>query len=186
MQLDTEENRRVADNIVRNEVICNVSVLITDALESVWDDADHPYEDLLYLTYEPDYSEAAAQTVLALEGDEQAIEQIVGWANDCGVITDEEPTNANLQAIAKVVTGDANLGFDFCQEFGIDTDTFEIEALEYWVVSDMLARNLEDLGESILHDWHGLTVWGRKTSGQSISADAVMLKVAQQVMAVDE
>lgn len=48
------------------------------------------------------------------------------------------------------------------------------EAFEHWIVSDWLAGKLEAAGEMVSHDIHGLTIWGRCTTGQAILLDAVI------------
>lgn len=69
---------------------------------------------------------------------------------------------------------------DECKEF-CDVnriDPYTVEALEHWIVSDYLANRLEENGEMISRDILGLTVWGRTCSGQSISMDGVIGKIA--------
>ncbi|MGJ8641726.1 MAG: hypothetical protein ACSHYA_20215, partial [Opitutaceae bacterium] len=51
---------------------------------------------------------------------------------------------------------------------------FEIEVFEHWIVSEWLADLLEKSGEIIERGFHGLIIWGRTTSGQSIELDSVM------------
>lgn len=48
------------------------------------------------------------------------------------------------------------------------------EPLEYWIVSDWLASKLEQKNECIARDVLGFNIWGRTTSGQSISIDRVI------------
>ena len=63
-----------------------------------------------------------------------------------------------------------------CDYLRLDSDT--VEAYEHWIVSDWLARELEALGEMVTYDFLGLTIWGRATTGQQISADYVIEKIA--------
>lgn len=58
-----------------------------------------------------------------------------------------------------------------CNEFGIDPE--ESEIYEHWVVSDWLAEKLSAQGE-VTGEVAGLTIWGRGTTGQSISMDSVI------------
>ena len=51
------------------------------------------------------------------------------------------------------------------------------EVFEHWIVSDHLANKLEEEDETIERDFHGLTVWGRTTTGQAISMDYVIRKI---------
>lgn len=62
-----------------------------------------------------------------------------------------------------------------CSNYGLDCEY--IEALEYWAVSDWLARKLAEKGETVA-EVCGLTVWGRCTSGQAISCDGIIEELA--------
>lgn len=62
-----------------------------------------------------------------------------------------------------------------CIAHGLDYEY--TEALEYWVVSSWLAWKLAEKGEAIA-EVCGLTVWGRCTSGQSISIDGIIESIA--------
>jgi hypothetical protein len=66
-----------------------------------------------------------------------------------------------------------------CQSESIDPQ--ENEVLEHWIVSDWLADKLEEKGETVVDDLYGLTVWGRTTSGQSISMDHVIRQITQEL-----
>lgn len=66
---------------------------------------------------------------------------------------------------------------DYC---GIDPDT--VEAYEHWIVDSWFARELESHGEMIARDFLGLTIWGRTTTGQSISMDHVVLTIARDAL----
>lgn len=50
------------------------------------------------------------------------------------------------------------------------------EALEHWIVTDWLARKLEERGEMV-GEFMGLTIWGRTTSGQAILLDSVICDI---------
>lgn len=56
------------------------------------------------------------------------------------------------------------------------------EPLEFWIVSNWLADKLEQHGECVDKDLKGLCVWGRCTSGQSISIDSVIIEIAKEVI----
>ena len=56
------------------------------------------------------------------------------------------------------------------------------EVYEHWLVTDWLADKLEEQGESVARDVAGLTIWGRCTSGQAIYADAVIQRIARDVL----
>jgi hypothetical protein len=52
------------------------------------------------------------------------------------------------------------------------------EVYEHWIVSDWLARRLEEEGEKVDTDFAGLTVWARTCTGQSIALDDVIQRIA--------
>lgn len=59
-------------------------------------------------------------------------------------------------------------------------DESEPEIYEWWRVSEMLARNLKDIGESILDNGYG-TWWGRTCTGQSMLMDGTIQRAAAQI-----
>lgn len=64
---------------------------------------------------------------------------------------------------------------EYCEEH--DIEPHSIETFEYWLVSDWLASQLEDKGENVNKDFHGLTVWSRTTTGQAIILDSVICDI---------
>ena len=76
-------------------------------------------------------------------------------------------------------------GYEECQECDgegcneCDDGEALVEVLEHWIVSDWLGRELEKQGERVAFDFHGLTVWGRQTSGQGIAMDYVIEKISK-------
>lgn len=63
-----------------------------------------------------------------------------------------------------------------CPGCGVERPEFDEkmkEVLEWWVVSDWLANELEERGEAVLRSDYG-TWWGRTCSGQAISLDGVI------------
>ena len=54
-----------------------------------------------------------------------------------------------------------------------EEDEYE-EVFEHWIVSDWLADKLIAKGETVVKDFHGLTIWGRCCSGQAILLDYVI------------
>lgn len=68
---------------------------------------------------------------------------------------------------------------DISYRFNIEP--YQNEALEHWIVSEWLADKLEECGEMVIRDFKGLTLWGRNTSGQNISIDYVIKKIAREL-----
>lgn len=69
---------------------------------------------------------------------------------------------------------------EVCDEYGLDPD--ELEVYEHWIVSDWLQRKLAERGE-VTGDFAGLSIWGRCTTGQSISMDGVIRDIAADLWA---
>lgn len=55
------------------------------------------------------------------------------------------------------------------------------EVFEWWIVTGWFARILEEHGEFVVTDFMGLTLWGRQCTGQSISLDGVIDKIANDM-----
>lgn len=64
-----------------------------------------------------------------------------------------------------------------CEHDGIEPHGLEI--YEHWAVSQWLAEKLVAKGERVDTDFAGLNVWARTTTGQAISADSVIEKIAE-------
>lgn len=61
-----------------------------------------------------------------------------------------------------------------------DIEPHELEVYEHWAVSTWLAEKLAEKGERVDTDFAGLNVWARTTTGQAISADAVIEKITAE------
>lgn len=71
------------------------------------------------------------------------------------------------------------LHVEFCERENLSYDN--TEALEHWFVTDWLADKLEDQGEMVIKDFHGLTIWGRTCSGQAILLDGVIASIWKSI-----
>lgn len=58
---------------------------------------------------------------------------------------------------------------------------YEWEIFEYWAISDWLGDKLLEAGERVCKDFYGLCIWGRTCTGQSISMDHVIQRIAESV-----
>jgi hypothetical protein len=73
---------------------------------------------------------------------------------------------------------------DFCHANDLEPQRNEI--YEHWIVSDWLARRLEERGEVIERDFYGLTVWGRACTGQAILLDGVICSIYDELHKDDQ
>ena len=69
---------------------------------------------------------------------------------------------------------------EFCDQQGVDTDDYKREAYEHWIVTDWLADKLSARGH-VTGGIMGLTIWGRPTTGQSISMDHVIQEIYKEL-----
>lgn len=60
-------------------------------------------------------------------------------------------------------------------------DPYYWEVYEHWIVSSHLAHKLQQQGEYVDRDFGGLEIWGRTTTGQSISMDGVIIKIYREL-----
>lgn len=67
---------------------------------------------------------------------------------------------------------------EICDEYSLDPEQHEV--YEHWIVSNWLAKRLEEYGE-VTGEFADLTIWGRCTTGQSIALDWVMQKIARDL-----
>lgn len=65
-----------------------------------------------------------------------------------------------------------------CREYDLDPD--EHEVYEHWLVSSWLSSKLSERGYTV-GEFAGLTIWGRGTTGQSISLDHVIEQIAEEL-----
>ncbi len=91
----------------------------------------------------------------------------ISWDNmENLLVTDEE-----------VAIEEGYTSLDHMRDEGAD----EQEALEWWFVTPWLYRALRDRREIVLDSDYG-HLWGRGTSGQRIAMDAVMEKLAKELI----
>jgi hypothetical protein len=97
-----------------------------------------------------------------------------GWSEGC-----DDPDHP--VALFQNQSGETSYAEGFqalCEEQGIDPYTDE--AMEFWAVSDNLARALTLQGEKVGQDIYGMNVWARYCSGQAIYMDNVIEVIADQ------
>jgi hypothetical protein len=96
--------------------------------------------------------------------------------------TVEHETTEHLRELAKTAMREQGAE-EFCNEFSVDPDYSEV--YEHWVVSGWLAHQLKEQGHCV-GEVAGMTIWGRPTTGQSISMDGVILGIAAGLVKDDE
>ena len=56
------------------------------------------------------------------------------------------------------------------------------EIFEHWIVSSWLADKLEALGETVVKDFYGLTIYCRPCTGQALHCDHVIQQIYQDLI----
>lgn len=198
----------IAERIVKQHVICCVSVMVSEVFKLTSmqigasydggfksdegaDDLHNQCVDLM--GSEPDYEEAArcadwlplsecSQDILANPGNAEYLQENTGD-------TVEELKEAAEGFYVQVLNGifvDYDWSIDSWEELcgcqNIDTDDYRSEVFEHWVVSDWFADKLLERGGVVDMDFMGLAVWGRCTSGQRISMDGVVQDIAKSLL----
>ena len=69
---------------------------------------------------------------------------------------------------------------DACEQ--TETEPYEREVFEHWAVTQWLADKLREHGEKVDDDFGGLVVWARTTTGQGIAMDSVIREIAKAIV----
>lgn len=169
-----DEIHETAERIVRQDVLCCLSGLV-HTLASGYGAIDGPRgstgdvvslcEKAFELSTPVDDWEEGVNDFLTYHGGtvEETADGIVYTSPD----EDEEPET-----------------FDDWEELArhLRAEPYQHEVFEHWVVSGWLANKLEAAGEKIERDFDGLCVWARTTTGQGISMDGVIERIARDIV----
>lgn len=155
-----------ADRLVQANVQASLSSMVA-TLAAGWNvDRVNPAMDALH---------EQAQELCAGRLDYEEAARQAGW-----IVRDGEFWNGDDAGACKT-PDEAGAWEDLCDEYQIEP--YEWEVYEYWAVSTWLAEKLQEAGERVDTDFAGLNVWARTTTGQAISMDAVIRKIAVEIYA---
>jgi len=155
-QTDEKNIQEYIDVIQRQDILYCVSSLVYELAKN-----ERYMDDLFPCLAGYDYEETCYQEGWTVKpGDDGYYIACHKGEDDVELMADTETAAYEELALEK--------GFDLIQR----------EALEHWIVDDHLADDLEEVGGLIVRDFLGLTIWGRETSGQSISQDGIIRDVA--------
>jgi hypothetical protein len=176
---------RTPDQIVSAEVLCCVSSLIS-TLAPHWGAMDLSRDS----TGLSDLFEQAGQLASPIDDWEEAAIQ-ARWEH-------HETSGGHKDFWARAVTGDdyesplrvggadatelwANDAENACHNDNLEP--YQREVFEHWAVTDWFGSQLEAKGEKVDHDFSGLCIWARTTTGQAIAADHVVERIAAELNA---
>jgi len=160
LDYNSNENQRIKEEFIKNEVYCCASSLIYQLQE------DGHYQDEImefsfkYVIREEDFK----NDILKDYKDE-----LKEWLEEEDKTSMDNLDEEELRQLAY----DLNISIDDYEE--------PEEALEHWIVSDWLADKLSEYGELTTKDFLGLTIWGRTCSGQAIMLDYVISKICDDL-----
>jgi len=160
MERNSNKNQEIKRRFVEREVVYCVSTLVYELGE-----IEGCMDDIMEIRSQPDYE----SSVEYADGFHvQYSNHLDGWVwvdKDSHIISDT--FNTDVAAYQNCVD-ENNLDYEYT------------EAYEHWIVSDYLAKKLEEQGE-IVGDLYGLTVWGRCTTGQAILLDGVISNICEEM-----
>lgn len=162
------------EDFVHNHVHACVSALISENAAH-WSEGEYA-EELYSILVQDDYCEPVRDWIQSRDADDRA-DELREWieALDIALPVTDDLTDV-LTVIDEFMNGSGDPDWRELAE-ALDIEPHEREAYEHWIVSDYLARQLRDRGEMVTTDLYGLTVWGRCTTGQSISMDGVIEEI---------
>lgn len=161
----TETPQQRAERLVSQEVLLNVSALVSELAGA--SGSPSPISELcdqaLELTFPvPDYEEATYQAGW-VRGDAPNGEAYVCVHTRHG------------QEIDREIDDVSDTWKDLCEAHNIEP--YEREVFEHWAVSRWLGEKLAAKGEKVDFDFAGMVVWARTTTGQGIALDSVIEEI---------
>lgn len=180
---ENETIRERAQHLVKREVLYCVSSLVGSLAKATAErDIDGlTQDDVMSICVSDDWETPAREHIDGL--DVETLQDLVEYLNSDIVETmGDALTRDGLKlAIVAHCEDDADQWRELCDYCRVDPET--VEAYEHWIVSEWLASQLESESEMVSRDVLGITVWGRRTTGQSIAMDHVILKIARDQLA---
>ena len=161
---NSNKNQDIKAKLVQREVICNLNQVIQHLSENqafgIWED---DYNELVFaIDYEQSYNCSGEHYIQELDGQYYSVE--IGNELDTDI---SEPFDTDLEAMT-----------DCCYMYDLESEYSE--PLEFWGVSEFMARQLSEQGEIVV-DMLGFHIWGRTTSGQAIMLDHCIGMIASKM-----
>lgn len=159
---------RTADQIVAQEVLCNLSWLVATLATGISGiyEPGRGKSDLLEL------AEQAYELIAPIDDWEEAAFQ-AGWTRNAHNGMFVAPAGSDIRL------ADYETWQELCE--ANDIEPYQREVYEHWAVTEWFADKLEAHSEKVDRDFAGLIVWARTTSGQSIAADYVLERIVRKL-----
>ena len=139
-------------------------------------DGEWYYHEYKYVPLSKDFPKG-----YGIEHQEDA--DVPGYCTSSGDMYDTEEEAIKAEWLDFLPSGESyeEDAWDACvNDEGVDTHSYDSDVYEHWVVTNFFARKLKDQGE-VVREVGGLQVWGRCTTGQSISCDGVIMRIAESM-----
>jgi hypothetical protein len=184
-------NQRICDQLVRREVVYCVSVMVSEISRLGTDVGDWSYDEIIDLCVNRAQPEEAlresgyllvdfgSDSHLVKASDKESMELLNEELLSAETVEEVDAIHEKAEELTCGVYQEDELDAA-CDTLGIDLTDYDREVLEHWIVSDFLAEKLRENGETV-GELLGMTIWGRCTSGQAISMDWVIRKIASDM-----
>lgn len=181
---------RTAEDIVRQEVLCCLSSIVADlaAVYGSIENSARANERGNGLGQVAELVERAFELARPVDDYEKALREagykIVRFADEVGFtyvpLTYNGIPSYRDMSFTSLDADDRDYAVEqACMNENLDPYKWEVFA--HWAVTEWLADKLEEQGERVDRDFGGLCVWARTTTGQQISADEVIEKIARDL-----
>lgn len=161
-ELSENERQDLGRKLVEREIHFCASSIVSKMSE-------YEPDDWFHLFIQDDWEQAAIDHIYHGMGDDEITDYLIDA--DIHDYLPEEAKNILHNHLR-----DTDWFEDFCQELNLDPHQTEI--FEHWIISDWLADKLEAKDQVTDKGFHGLTIWGRPTTGQAIALDHVIQEIA--------
>ena len=163
MTYSSETLDQCADRIVRQEVMCCLSSIVSTLANGYGNIGQNRPDNGL-----ADLAEQALELCCPVSDYEEAATE-AGWMVYGSVWQHPEHEAAEVSAENACHTS--------------DIEPYEREVFEHWAVTQWLADKLREHGERVDDDFGDLCVWARTTTGQGIAMDGVIREIAKAIVA---
>ena len=173
---DTPSFQRVCDAFVRKNVIYCLSSLMYDIGQHLEESAkifDEDYDTMLGWYQQDDWDEPVSYYISSLDRDE-VVTYLEGRSIQCN---DDEDVATLREAMLEDIRSENALQ-DYANENNLDPHVTEV--YEHWLCESRFAEQLKEAGE-IVFEFENMTIWGRTTTGQSISMDYVIEHMVKEL-----